>query len=140
MWRTLSGLSLIFVAFLFLYLSVMAIFIFSPGLFAAFLPGVAAPLGAILTFAGAVLLTRRILRKSDRILFDDETERATRLMAERPPREELDWVAQQAQLARNKRWAYLRRTRQFDLLAKLEAEETEQAEKSEQADAASKVT
>ena len=91
-------------------------------------------IAAFVAFGIAILITRRVMQWSDRLLSGEDDAQALLDRMAPPPTEE-DHVATQAQVARNKRWAYLRRTRQFDKLAALEAEEAERAKEAQAADA-----
>lgn len=124
MLRTLLALGLVFVAFLILYGALIGIFLISPGILTELLGGKGGVLGAIVSFGVAVFFARRVMRLSDRLLTGDDDAEAL-LEQMKPPSSEIDFVAVQGQVARNKRWAHLRRTRQFDKLAALESEESE---------------
>lgn len=135
MLRTMFALGLVFVAFLIMYGAIIVIFLLSPGVLDEFLGGRGSVIAAFAAFGIAILITRRVMQWSDRLLSGEDDAQAL-LDRMRPPKDE-DYVATQAQVARNKRWAYLRRTRQFDKLAALEAEEAERAKSEEVADAES---
>ena len=136
MLRTMFALGLVFVAFLILYGAIIVIFLMSPGVLEELLGGRGSVVAAFVAFGVAVLVARRVMRWSDRLLSGEDDAQALLDRMAPPPAEE-DYVATQAQVARNKRWAYLRRTRQFDKLAALEAEEAERAGQTPAADAES---
>ncbi len=131
MLRTLVALSMVFVAMLILFGAMIGIFLMGGGILQDTF-GPAAVLAAFVAFGIAILITRRVMRWSDQLLSGEDDAQAL-LDQMQPPREE-DYVATQDQVARNKRWAYLRRTRQFDKLAALEAEEAERAKQNQAAD------
>ena len=133
MLRTMFALGLVFVAFLIMYGAIIVIFLMGPGVLDELLGGRGSVIAAFVAFGIAVLVTRRVMQWSDRLLSGEDDAQAL-LDRMRPPKDE-DYVATQAQVARNKRWAYLRRTRQFDKLAALEAEESERANAAQAADA-----
>ncbi len=133
MLRTMFALGLVFVAFLIMYGAIIVIFLMGPGVLDELLGGRGSVIAAFVAFGIAVLVTRRVMQWSDRLLSGEDDAQAL-LDRMRPPKDE-DYVATQAQVARNKRWAYLRRTRQFDKLAALEAEESERAKAAQAADA-----
>ena len=114
--------------------AIIVIFLMGPGVLEEALGGRGAVLAAFVAFGVAVLVARRVMRWSDRLLSGEDDAQAL-LDRMTPPPTEDDYVALQAQVARNKRWAYLRRTRQFDKLAALEAEEAERAKRTPAADA-----
>jgi hypothetical protein len=128
MWRTFASLGLVVFAIAWSALAFVLIFMVAPGLWEALLGRSWAVLGALVAMAGAVWTSSRLMRLADRILHGaDHTppglapERAERL---RPAAADLpqDWHTFNAEIARSKRWAFYRRTRQFDRLAQLEAE------------------
>ena len=133
MLRTMFALGLVFVAFLIMYGAIIVIFLMGPGVLDELLGGRGSVIAAFVAFGIAILITRRVMQWSDRLLSGEDDAQAL-LDRMRPPKDE-DYVATQAQVARNKRWAYLRRTRQFDKLAALEAEEAERGKSEEAADA-----
>ena len=130
--RTLVALAMVFVALLILFGAMIGIFLMGGGVLQEIF-GPAAVLAAFVAFGIAIFVTRRVMQWSDRMLSGEDDAQA--LLDRMPPPKEEDYVVSQAQVARNKRWAYLRRTRQFDKLAALEAEESEQAKESQAADA-----
>ena len=134
MLRTMFALALVFVAFLIMYGALIVIFLMSPGVLEELLGGRGSVIAAFVAFGIAILITRRVMQWSDRLLSGEDDAQALLDRMTPPPTEE-DHVATQAQVARNKRWAYLRRTRQFDKLAALEAEEAERAKEAQAADA-----
>ena len=134
MLRTMFALGLVFVAFLVLYGAIIIIFLMSPGVLEELLGGRGSVIAALVAFGIAVWIARRVMRWSDRLLSGEDDAQALLDRMAPPPTEE-DYVATQAQVARNKRWAYLRRTRQFDKLAALEAEEAERAKQAQTTDA-----
>lgn len=137
MLRTLSALGLVFVSFLILYGAIIGIFLMSPGILDELLGGTGSVLAAFAAFGVAVLVTRRVMRWSDRLLSGEDDAQALLDRMTPPPADE-DLVATQAQVARNKRWAYLRRTRQFDKLADLEAAESKLENQAPEAETANK--
>lgn len=134
MLRTMFALGLVFVAFLIMYGAIIVIFLMGPGVLDELLGGRGSVIAAFVAFGIAILITRRVMQWSDRLLSGEDDAQALLDRMAPPPTEE-DHVATQAQVARNKRWAYLRRTRQFDKLAALEAEEAERAKSEAAADA-----
>ena len=120
--RTLVALAMVFVALLILFGAMIGIFLMGGGVLQEVF-GPAAVLAAFVAFGIAIFVTRRVMQWSDRLLSGEDDAQA--LLDRMPPPKEEDYVVSQAQVARNKRWAYLRRTRQFDKLAALEAEESE---------------
>ena len=134
MWRTFASLGLIVFALAWSALAFVFVFMIAPGLWEALLGRSWAVLGAVLAMAFAVWTSSRLMRLADRILHDEDhsaasraRERAERL---RPAEADLpqDWHTFNAEVARSKRWAFYRRTRQFDRLAELEAETRRSAE------------
>ena len=134
MLRTMFALGLVFVAFLIMYGAIIVIFLMGPGVLDELLGGRGSVIAAFGAFGIAILVTRRVMQWSDRLLSGEDDAQALLDRMAPPPTEE-DYVATQTQVARNKRWAYLRRTRQFDKLAALEAEEAEGAKQTQTSDA-----
>ncbi len=134
MLRTMFALGLVFVAFLIMYGAIIVIFLMGPGVLDELLGGRGSVIAAFVAFGIAILITRRVMQWSDRLLSGEDDAQALLDRMTPPPTEE-DHLATQAQVARNKRWAYLRRTRQFDKLAALESEEAERAKEAQAADA-----
>jgi hypothetical protein len=121
-------MALMFLAVGWSALGVMVVFLFAPAAWEAVFGPRWAPLGALLAMAGMVWLSARMMRLADRILSGPEhrprklapaTATAT---ADGGPDVPSDWRDYTAEIVRNKRWAFYRRTRQFERLAELEAE------------------
>src|SRR5438270_12413932 len=105
-------------------LGVIIIFLFAPWVWEAIFGPAWAPLGALLALAGMIWLSARLMKLADRLI--NESDRPSRALAPAPAEAAADvpadWKDYTAEIVRNKRWAFYRRTRQFDRLAELEAE------------------
>ncbi len=105
-------------------LGVIIIFLFVPWAWEAIFGPALAPLGALLAFAGMIWLSARLMRLADRVL-NDTDHRPPSLAparAEAAADTPADWHDYTAEIVRNKRWAFYRRTHQYERLAELEAE------------------
>jgi hypothetical protein len=100
--------------------AVILIFVVVPGLWETLLGRSGAVFGALGALAAAVWGSGRMMRWADAILQGPEYKEpaATLDLEVDVPR---DWHTYNAEIARSKRWAFYRRTRQFDRLAELEA-------------------
>lgn len=123
MWRTFASLGLMFVAIGWSALAMLLIFLVVPGLWENVFGRGGAVVGALLALAGAVWSSGRIMRLSDRMLHGPEHRAATPSTVTTAEAEvPTDWHTYNAEIARSKRWAFYRRTRQFGRLANLEAQ------------------
>ena len=121
MWRIFASMGLMVVALACSTLGLLVIFLFVPSLWEALFGSVGAPFGALLALAGLVWCSARIMRLADRLLGEAEHRRPS--AAPLAPAEvdvPTDWPAYTADIVQSKRWAFYRRTRQFDRLAELE--------------------
>jgi hypothetical protein len=105
-------------------LGVITIFLLVPWAWESIFGPAWAPLGALLALAGMVWLSARLMRLADRVLNDSDYH--PRALAPAPAEVAADvaanWQDYTAEIVRNKRWAFYRRTHQFERLAALEAE------------------
>lgn len=130
MWRTFASLGLMFLAIGWSAMSVMLIFVIVPGVWETVFGPSGGFIGALLALAGVVWTSSRLMRWADRILHEGDHphpagERVRATDADVPS----DWQAYNAEIARSKRWAFYRRTRQFDRLAEMERDAKGQAPK-----------
>ncbi len=122
MWRIGLSIGLIFGSVAFCALSVIVIFLIVPAMWEAlFGPG-----GAAFGAMGAVVLmmwgATKVMAVADRISGMVDAKRVEAAMASAKSETPADWQAYNAGIARNKRWAFYRRTRQFDRLRELDLE------------------
>ncbi len=123
MWRTFASLALMFVALLWSALAVLVIFLIVPGLWEALFGAGGSVAGALLALGGAVWSSGKIMRLADRVLNEPEHRPAgAGRMAPAEADVPTDWQTYNAEIARSKRWAFYRRTRQFERLAELEGQ------------------
>lgn len=124
MLRVFASMALMFLAVGWSAVGVIVIFLFAPYVWSSIFGPNWAPLGALAAMAGMIWLSARMMRLADRLL--NEPEHRPRELAAAPAEVTTDvpsdWQDYTAEIVRNKRWAFYRRTRQFDRLAKLEAE------------------
>jgi hypothetical protein len=131
-WRIGLSIGLIFGAVAFCSLSVIIIFLIVPAVWEALFGPRGAAFGALGALALMMWGATKIMVVADRLSGMVEARRVDAAMAaavaaknEAPA----DWQAYNAAIARNKRWAFYRRTRQYDRLRELDLEmRAEQAE------------
>src|SRR5262245_21309368 len=125
MWRTFASLALMFLAVAWSAFAVVAIFVIVPGVWEAVLGRSGGVIGALVALAGVVWSSGKLMRLADNILHETD-HRASAGAATAKKAEDVDvprdWHTYNAEIARSKRWAFYRRTRQFDRLAALERE------------------
>ena len=123
MWRTFASLGLMFLAVAWSVFAVVAIFVIVPGLWEVLLGRSGGVIGALAALAGVVWSSGKLMRWADNILHESDHSAGAAPAAKTEdvdvPR---DWHTYNADIARSKRWAFYRRTRQFDRLAELERE------------------
>jgi hypothetical protein len=114
-------MGLMFFAVLWSGLAVGIIFLFVPALWEFLFGPTWAPLAAMGALGFMVWLSARMMRLADRLISDQDHSRPAAGELE-PAKQEVaaDWHTHTADIVRNKRWAFYRRTRQFDRLADLE--------------------
>jgi hypothetical protein len=127
MWRIAGALGLMFGAVAWAALSMVIIFLIVPGLWEAVFGSRGAPFAAIAAFGLMVWISSRMMRLADRLLGEPEY-RPPGALAPLPLRTDAgdapaDWRDYTAEIVNQKRWAFYRRTRQFDRLAELEETE-----------------
>jgi hypothetical protein len=129
MWRTFASLALMFLALAWSAFAVVVIFLIVPGLWEAVFGRSGGVIGALAALGAVVWSSGKLMRWADRVLHggdhtqiggaDQPADRRVRATDADVPR---DWHTYNAEIARSKRWAYYRRTRQFERLAELEKE------------------
>jgi hypothetical protein len=123
MWRTFASLALMFLAVAWSAFAVIAIFVIVPGVWETVLGRSGGVIGALAALGGVVWSSGRLMRWADNIL-NESGHRASSGAGAAAAAEEAevpqDWHTYNAEIARSKRWAFYRRTRQFDRLAELE--------------------
>jgi hypothetical protein len=124
MWRIAASMGLMFFAVLWSGLAVGIIFLFVPALWEFLFGPTWAPLAALVALGLMVWLSAKMMRLSDRLISSQDHSRPMPGELE-PAKQEVatDWHTYTADIVRSKRWAFYRRTRQFDRLADLEDEE-----------------
>lgn len=123
MWRTFASLGLMFVALGWSALAVVVIFMIVPGVWENVFGRGGAVVGALLSLSGAVWSSGKIMRLADHVLHGPEHRvPSPSTVATAEADVSADWHTYNAEIARSKRWAFYRRTRQFDRLADLEAQ------------------
>jgi hypothetical protein len=123
MWRTFASLGLMFLAVAWSAFAVVAIFVVVPGLWEMLLGRSGGVIGALAALAGVVWSSGKLMRWADNILHEtDHSANAARAAKTEDVDVPRDWHTYNADIARSKRWAFYRRTRQFDRLAELERE------------------
>jgi hypothetical protein len=137
MWRVAGAIALTFAAVAGSVFGVGVVFLIVPSLWEALFGQGGAAYGAIAALGLMVWGSARLLRFADRLLGepDHAQPRPTAGYASPPYAVPLarveqaapsDWPEHTAEIVRHKRWAFYRRTRQFDRLAELEAESSQQ--------------
>lgn len=124
MWRIGLSIGLIFASVAFCALAVIVIFLIVPAMWEA----IFGPRGAAFGAMGALVLmmwgATKVMAVADRFSGMVEAKRVDAAMAAVKGKSETpaDWQEYNASIARNKRWAFYRRTRQFDRLRELDQE------------------
>jgi hypothetical protein len=127
MWRTFASLGLMFVAIGWSAFAVLLVFLIVPGIWEPFLGPTGGVVGALLALVGVIWTAGRLMRWADRLLQEQDGDHGQG----RPAQERVragdgdvprDWHTYNAEIARSKRWAFYRRTRQFERLAEMESE------------------
>lgn len=121
-------MGLMFFAVLWSGLAVGIIFLFVPALWEALFGPTWAPLAALVALGLMVWASARMMRLSDRLISSQDQSQP--MTSELKPAEQevaADWHTYTADIVRSKRWAFYRRTRQFDRLADLEDQDRARA-------------
>jgi hypothetical protein len=125
MWRTLASLGLMFVALGWSAFAVLLVFLIVPGIWEPLLGPTGGVVAALVALVGVIWSSGRLMRWADRLLQEQDGDHG------HPAQERVgagdvdvprDWHTYNAEIARSKRWAFYRRTRQFERLAEMEAE------------------
>jgi hypothetical protein len=121
MWRIAASMGLMFLAVAWSGLAVIVVFLVVPSLWEWLLGPSGAAYGAMAALALMVWVSARMMRLADRLI-SDQDHRRPGSPAPGPVEQEVpaDWRDYTADIVRSKRWAFYRRTRQFDRLAALE--------------------
>ncbi len=124
MWRTFASLGLMVLAVAWSAFAVIAIFVIVPGVWEVLLGRTAGVIGALAALAGVVWSSGKLMRLADNILHESHESDHSPKAGATPKKDDVDvprdWHTYNAEIARSKRWAFYRRTRQFDRLAELE--------------------
>lgn len=125
MWRTTLSVLLVFGAIAWSALGIIVIFLIVPGLWEHLFGPRGAAFGAMGALVALLWGSWKVMQWADRLLGEPELRR---LGGEEPVPAEAaaevprDWHEYTAEIVRSKRWAFYRRTRQFERLAELERE------------------
>lgn len=127
MWRMLLSIGVMFGGVAWSALAIIVIFLIAPSLWEALFGPRFAAFGAMAALGGAVWSSAKLMSLGDRLAGMRDGRRSKDGSAETTvDAAESDiptsWPEYNAAIARNKRWAFYRRTGQFDRLAALEAE------------------
>jgi hypothetical protein len=124
MWRTFASLALMFLAVAWSAFAVIAIFVIVPGVWETVLGRSGGVIGALAALGGVVWSSGKLMRWADNILNESDHRASAAAAGAADPAQDVDvprdWHTYNAEIARSKRWAFYRRTRQFDRLAELE--------------------
>lgn len=123
MWRMMLSIGMMFGGMAFSAFAVIIIFLIVPSLWEAIFGPTGAVFAALVALGLAIWISGKLMGLGDRLNGMRESRRAddaeaAPAVADVPA----DWHEYTAEIVRNKRWAFYRRTRQFDRLAELEAE------------------
>lgn len=121
MWRTVASLGLMFFAVGGSAFAVLIIFLVVPALWESLFGPSGAAFGALAALGLMTWCFARLMRFADRLLGEPDRRRQPALAPVKPD-VPADWQTYTAEIVRSKRWAFYRRTRQFDRLAELEAQ------------------
>ncbi len=139
MWRTTLSVLLVFGAIAWSALGIIVIFLIVPGLWEHLFGPRGAAFGAMGALVALLWGSWKVMQWADRLLGEPELRR---LGSEEPVPAEAaadvpsDWREYTAEIVRSKRWAFYRRTRQFERLAELERETKRRAAAGPAADSA----
>jgi hypothetical protein len=121
MWRTVLSLTLMLGSVAWCVFALVLVFSIVPAGSERFLGRTGAVYGTLVALVGVVWSCGRLMRLADRVLNDPDHHEPL------PPKQAAEadtpasWHEYSAQIAQSKRWAFYRRTRQFERLAELEA-------------------
>jgi hypothetical protein len=127
MWRIAASMGLMFGAVLFSAIAVIVIFLFVPTMWEALFGPTGGAFAALAALAGMVWVSTKMMKLGDRLSGMVDHVRRMDTAAARPDMPN-SWPEYNATIARNKRWAFYRRTHQYDRLRELELEERARAQ------------
>ncbi|HEV2126641.1 MAG TPA: hypothetical protein VGW38_28105 [Chloroflexota bacterium] len=123
MWRILLSIGMMFGGMAFSAFAVIIIFLIVPTMWEALFGPTGAVFAALAALGLAIWAASKMMGLGDRLSGMRESRRTSEAeVAAALPDVPADWHEYTAEIVRNKRWAFYRRTRQFDRLAELEAE------------------
>jgi hypothetical protein len=121
MWRIAVSIGLVFVAIAWSAIAMVVIFLLVPSLWESVFGKTGGALAAMGALALAIWSAGRIMRLADRLMGEgDRAAAPARRLAAAEADVITDWQAYSDDIVRNKRWAFYRRTHQYDRLRELE--------------------
>jgi hypothetical protein len=134
MWRIAVSIGLVFVAIAWSAIAMVVIFLVVPSLWESVFGKTGGALAAMGALALAIWSAGRIMRLADRLMGEgDRSAAPARRLAAAEADVITDWQAYSDDIVRNKRWAFYRRTHQYDRLRELEEQRRRDAEAKAQA-------
>jgi hypothetical protein len=122
MWRILLSIGMMFGGMAFAAFAVIIIFLIVPSLWEGIFGPTGGAIAALAALGGAIWCAGKIMGFGDRLIGARERDKVDNQLDEIEPSTAGNWPEYNASIVRNKRWAFYRRTRQFDRLAELENE------------------
>jgi hypothetical protein len=127
MWRIAASMGLMFGAVLWSAIAVIIIFLFVPTMWEALFGPTGGALAAVVVLGLMIWVSTKMMGLADRLsgMIDHRRKTDGTDGAVPPSRPDMpsSWPEYNAAIARNKRWAFYRRTHQYDRLRELELEE-----------------
>ena len=128
MWRIAVSIGLVFVAIAWSAIAMVVIFLVVPSLWESVFGKTGGALAAMGALALAIWSAGRIMRLADRLMGEADRAAPARRLAAAEADVITDWQAYSDDIVRNKRWAFYRRTHQYDRLRELEEQRRRDAD------------
>lgn len=122
MWRVLLSLGVMFAAVALSALGVLLVFLIVPNLWEMLFGPTGSVFAALVALAGLIWCSFQMVAFGDRLIGQRDSHRTPEPRKGHEPDQPTSWPEHTAAIVENKRWAFYRRTGQFDRLAALEAE------------------
>ena len=124
--RTFASMAMVLVALAWPAVALILVFMVVPAIWESFFGPAHAAYAAIVSLVLVIWGSVKMTNWSDRLNGMAESRRAAGAVVRVEPDVPANWPEYNAAIARNKRWAFYRRTHQYDRLRELEAESAAQ--------------
>ena len=121
--RTVASMGMVLFALAWPAVALILVFMVVPAIWESFFGPAGSAYAAIVSFVLVIWASVKMTNWSDRMNGMGESRRAGAAVTVEPD-VSANWPEYNAAIARNKRWAFYRRTHQYDRLRELEAEST----------------